>query len=57
VDKIEMIKQWVSLGGISDHSPIFLEISGISPETWAPFKFNSTYLRYEDFQRIVKEVW
>lgn len=36
--------QWVGSGGISDHSPIYLELVGPSLKPIAPFKVNSTWL-------------
>ena len=57
MDKIEMISKWVGSGGILDHLPIFLEIASISPYSRTPFKFNSTWLRDEDFHQLVKKIW
>jgi len=42
IQKISLYRQWVGSGGISDHSPIFMEISGPQKKPRAPFKFNST---------------
>jgi len=57
MDKIDSIRKWVGSGGISDHSPIFLEVSSNSPKLCSPFKVNVTWLRDDEFQRIIKEAW
>eukprot|EP00253_Pinus_taeda_P021742 PITA_21742 len=57
MDKFELIRQWVGSRGILDHLPVYLEITSICPKPRAPFKFNSTWLRYEDYHHIVIETW
>eukprot|EP00253_Pinus_taeda_P004952 PITA_04952 len=50
-------KQWVGAGGLSDHSPILLEILGPQAKPKAPFKFNHTWLQDQDFHRLVSKYW
>lgn len=57
LDKINLIRQWVGSGGISDHYPIFLDIIGLSPKPHAPFKFNLTRLGDEGYHKMVKQEW
>jgi hypothetical protein len=50
-------KQWVGCGGESDHLPILLEIGGDFWKPASPFKFNSTWLKDEEFHALVKSHW
>eukprot|EP00253_Pinus_taeda_P033720 PITA_33720 len=50
-------KQWVGSGGISDHSPIYLEILGPHPKPKAPYKFNHTWLQDRGFTNLVSDFW
>eukprot|EP00253_Pinus_taeda_P032143 PITA_32143 len=50
-------RQWVGSGGISDHSPIYLEITGPPIKPRAPFKFNSIWLQDPSFIEMVKTHW
>jgi len=54
---VEIVRQWVETGGISDHCPIFLEFRGRRRKPPSPFKFNSSWLKEEGFQSLVKEMW
>jgi hypothetical protein len=45
------------IGGESDHHPIFLEVAGDSRKPSSPFKFNSAWLKEEEFLNLVKELW
>eukprot|EP00253_Pinus_taeda_P010718 PITA_10718 len=50
-------KKWVDTGGISDHSPIYLEILGPHHKPKAPFKFNHTWLQDPNFIKLVSDFW
>eukprot|EP00253_Pinus_taeda_P012560 PITA_12560 len=50
-------RQWVGSRGISDHSPIYLEITGPHIKPRAPFKFNSIWLWDTGFIEMVKTHW
>jgi hypothetical protein len=52
-----LFRQWVGSGGESDHHPIFLEVAGRSKKPAIPFKFNSSWLKEEEFLALVKEIW
>eukprot|EP00253_Pinus_taeda_P014598 PITA_14598 len=52
-----LFRQWVGLGGISDHNPIYLEILGPSKKPKAPYKFNHTWLKDPTFIKLIKEYW
>lgn len=45
------------IGGLSDHSPIYLEIVGHARKPKAPFKFNATWLKDSDYIRLVSNFW
>lgn len=47
------IRQWVSLGGLSDHRPIYLEIQGVLSKPKTPYKFNSTWLQDMNYIKLV----
>lgn len=40
--RLHLFRQWVGSGGLSDHTPIYLEIQGPFKKPKAPFKFNHT---------------
>jgi len=48
-------RQWVGSRGLSNHSPIYLEISGGVNKTKAPYKFNVTWLKYVDYIKLVTD--
>lgn len=50
-------KQWVGSGGISDHSPIYLEVLGPHPKPKAPFKFNHVWLYDPAYISLVSDFW
>jgi hypothetical protein len=52
-----MCRQWVGSGGDSDHHPIFLEVVPQPKKPASPFKFNSSWLKDDEFIALVKEVW
>lgn len=49
--------QWVGSGGISNHSPIYLELAGPSQKSRAPFNFNSTWLLDPGYHELVTKYW
>eukprot|EP00253_Pinus_taeda_P029650 PITA_29650 len=55
--KIPMFRQWIEEGGLSDHFPIFLELSSPPPKSPAPFKFNSSWIQEESFINLFKQSW
>jgi hypothetical protein len=57
VEACTQLKKWVGSGGISNHSPIFLEIALGPHKPPNPFKFNSEWLKEEGFLSLVKEHW
>lgn len=50
-------RQWVGSGGISYHSPIFLEILGPDANPRAHFKFNHVWLQDAGYTSLVKDFW
>ena len=54
---VEVVRQWVGSGGISDHSPIFLELRGRSHKPASPFKFNPSWLKEGSYQKLVVGLW
>jgi len=54
---LNLFCQWVASGGISDHSPIFLELKGNSSKCPSPFKFNSSWLLESTFCNLVLASW
>jgi hypothetical protein len=50
-------RQWVGSGGESDHHPIYLEVEGRSKKPTSPFKFNSAWLKEEEFMSLAKDIW
>eukprot|EP00253_Pinus_taeda_P008313 PITA_08313 len=57
IQELHHYKQWVGSGGLSDHSPIHLEILGPLAKPKAPFKFNHTWLQDQDFIKLVSDFW
>lgn len=55
--RLHHYKQWVGTGGISDHSPIYLEIQGPFKKPKAPFKFNHTWLKDPSYVKMISEYW
>lgn len=45
------------IGGILDHSPIYLEVAGTTKKPRAPFKFNSTWLKDPDYIKMISDFW
>lgn len=50
-------KQWVGSGGISDHSPIYLEILYPLQKLKVAFKFSHTWLQDPGFIKLVTDFW
>eukprot|EP00253_Pinus_taeda_P031947 PITA_31947 len=50
-------KQWVGTGGISNHYPIYLELSGPTTKPKSPFKFNHGWLQDPSYIKLVKDFW
>jgi hypothetical protein len=50
-------RQWIGSGGESDHSPVWFEMEGGPQNPATPFKFNSSWLKDESFQQLVKSNW
>eukprot|EP00253_Pinus_taeda_P035172 PITA_35172 len=55
--QLHLYKQWVGSGGISDHYPIYLELSGPNKKPKAPFKFNHGWLHDPSYIKLVKDYW
>eukprot|EP00253_Pinus_taeda_P026585 PITA_26585 len=55
--QLHLYKQWVGSGGISDHYPIYLELSGPNKKPKAPFKFNHGWLQDPSYIKLVKDYW
>lgn len=55
IQQLHFYKQWVGNGGISDHSPIILEILGNHQKPKAPFKFNHMWLQDQSFTKLVTD--
>jgi hypothetical protein len=54
---VGLYRSWVAYPYISDHAPVLLQLE-ITPLFKAfPFKFNSQWLREEEFAKIVHSVW
>lgn len=55
--RLSLYIQWVGPGGISDHSPILMEIFGPSQKPRSPFEFNSTWLSDPSYTQLVTGFW
>ena len=49
LEKDFRFRQWVGLGGNSDHHPVFLQINNGEVKPHSPFKFNAHWLKDEEF--------
>lgn len=54
---LTIFKQWVGSGGISHHSPIYLELVGATTKPQAPYKFNLTWLKDPDYLKMGTDYW
>jgi len=57
IHQLHHYKQWVGSGGISDHSPILMQILGPHLKPKAPFKFNHLWLLDQSFSKLVTDFW
>jgi len=57
IHRLHSFKQWVSNGGISDHSPIAMEIQGPQLKPKAPYKFNHLWLQDPSFTNLITDFW
>jgi len=57
LQQLHLYKQWVGSGGVSDHSPIYLEIQGPFKKPKAPFKFNHVWLNDPSYIKLVSNFW
>jgi len=57
LDSLHFVRQWVESGGISDHSPIMIELKSGGPKPHSPFKFNPAWLQCEDYTDLVSNSW
>lgn len=55
LQSLTIYRQWVGSGGISDHSPIYLEVALSSRKPRVPYKFNSTWLKDPDYIKMVSQ--
>lgn len=53
IHKLPLYRQWVGTGGLSDHLPIFLQVSGPTKKPRSTFKFFSGHLQDPDFINLV----
>ena len=57
VRALRNIRQWVGCGGISDQSPIYLDLSGSFLKPRDPSKFNSIWLMDSNNIKFVNDYW
>lgn len=50
-------RQWVGTRGMSDHRPIFLELSNTYQKIKIPFKFNASWLKDPSYIQMVSNYW
>lgn len=55
--RIPAFHQWVGEGGNSDHLPILLEPSKPPEKLATPFKFKSSWLQEDSFNKLFRETW
>ena len=48
------LKQWIGCGGVSDHQPVYLQISSSTPKAHCPFKFNACWLENYELVESLK---
>jgi hypothetical protein len=51
------VRSWVINSTISDHNPICLQLDSFSHNSKPPFKFNSTWIKDQDFASLIKQSW
>jgi hypothetical protein len=52
-----LIRQWVHSRRDSDHSPILLKFTKGGPKPSSPFKYNTKWLKDQDFVSLIKRTW
>ena len=52
-----LLNQWIGCGGVSDHQPVFLQISSPLHKAHSPFKFNADWLDHLDLVDALKSSW
>lgn len=57
LDHLSLYCQWVGLGGLSSHLPIYLEFASGDRKPKAPYKFNSTWLKDKGYLQMVTNHW
>lgn len=57
MNQLHHYKQWVDSRGVSDHSPIYLEVFSPHPKPKAPFKFNHGWLPDPSYINLVSNYW
>jgi hypothetical protein len=57
LESLELVRQWVSCGGESDHNLIVLELSGRSRRASSPFKFFEGWILDPSYQALVRGLW
>lgn len=57
LQRLTHYRQWFGSGGISDHPPIYLEVSSPPIKPRAPFKFNSVWLQDPSYIELVTNHW
>ena len=52
-----IFKQWVDLGAVSEHVPIYLEIWKQPKKPASPFKLCSAWLKNEEVVQLIHSNW
>lgn len=54
---LPLYRQWVGTGGLFNHLPILLQVSGPTKKPRSPFKFFSGYLQEPEIINLVTDFW
>lgn len=54
---LELIRQYVSIKGDSEHSPIILEMRRREQRLLGPFKFNAKWLKDQAYLDLIHKLW
>ena len=57
IDLLPQHRVWAFPSAISDHYPVILEWREISSPCVFPFKFNHSWLAFDDFVNMIKKEW
>jgi hypothetical protein len=57
IESMELVRQWVSCGGESDHSLIVLELRGRGRRSPSLFKYFEGWLKDPNYQAMVRGLW